>query len=282
MGVIVENIMANRAPTSAKMVIVGDGMIGKTCLVSRFNKEGWEAEAEVKYNPTTFDDHTLAISITDESTGEFEYFDAASMVSEDKFNLEVWDTAGQEAMESLRTLAYPKTHVFLIGYSIDKLSTLENVETEWHRELTEQASSCDVTKGAPRILVGTKCDMRDEAVAKDPANAANFVSAERALEVARKIGCVAFIETSAVTKKNCRELQEKVIQLGLAYASGWECPLSLPTTAVTVEGNNDEAKQNVQAEPTTIGGGMADNEVGNTSTAPKQQQDPKEGCCVLL
>jgi len=198
------------------------------------------------------------------------------MVPEDKFNLEVWDTAGQEAMESLRTLAYPKTHVFLVGYSIDKLSTLENVETEWHRELTQQASACDVTKDAPRILVGTKCDIRDEAVAKDPASAANYVSAERALEVARKIGCVAFIETSAVTKKNCRELQEKVIQLGLAYASGWKCPLSLPA-AVTANNATETTEQETQA----IGGGVIENEEKNTITPPKEKPESK-GCCVLL
>ena len=94
--------------------------------------------------------------VIDEATGDFEFYDNTLHIEDDQFVLEIWDTAGQEAMESLRTLAYPNTHVFLMGFSMDKMATLENVESEWQRELNEQASTCDISKNAPRILIGTK------------------------------------------------------------------------------------------------------------------------------
>ena len=113
------------------------------------------AAPAVSDNPTTFEDRSLPVVI-DEATGDFEFYDNTLHIEDDQFMLEIWDTAGQEAMESLRTLAYPKTHVFLVGFSMDKVATLENVESEWQRELNEQASTCSISKNAPRILIGTK------------------------------------------------------------------------------------------------------------------------------
>ena len=44
-----------------------------------------------------------------------------------KFELALWDTAGQEEYERLRPLTYPGTHVILICYAIDMSDSLENV-----------------------------------------------------------------------------------------------------------------------------------------------------------
>jgi GTPase SAR1 family protein len=58
-------------------------------------------------------------------------------------------------MEALRELAYPKTHVILLGYNTTTPHTLENAQTTWQEELKEKAAACEITKNAPCILVGT-------------------------------------------------------------------------------------------------------------------------------
>ena len=68
---------------------------------------------------------------------------------------QLWDTAGQEAMESLRELAYPKSHVILLGYNTSNSLTLEHAQSTWQEELRGCADKCPITKNAPRILVGT-------------------------------------------------------------------------------------------------------------------------------
>lgn len=256
-------------PKKAKMVIVGDGMIGKTCLVERFSKEGDAANMqEDTYNPTTFEDRSLPVVI-DEATGDFEFYDNTLHIEDDQFVLEIWDTAGQEAMESLRTLAYPNTHVFLVGFSMDKMATLENVESEWQRELNEQASTCDISKNAPRILIGTKCDLRDQALA----DGQECVSYEQAYEVAKRIGCVAFIETSAVTKKNCHELQKLVLLAGVSHAAKEPCPIKLEDYAPTPAPPN----------PATVFAQIVQRSKPQTQTTKAQSPGGSDdSCCILL
>ena len=58
-------------------------------------------------------------------------------------------------MEELRDLAYPKTHVILLGYNTSHPESLENAQTTWQEELKEKAAACEITKDAPCILVGT-------------------------------------------------------------------------------------------------------------------------------
>ena len=41
--------------------------------------------------------------------------------------LQIWDTAGQEALKSLRNMSYPDTDIFMIGYDMTRKNTLENI-----------------------------------------------------------------------------------------------------------------------------------------------------------
>ena len=58
-------------------------------------------------------------------------------------------------MESLQHLAYPKTHVILLGYNTSHPESLEKAQTTWQEELKDKAAVCEITKNAPCILVGT-------------------------------------------------------------------------------------------------------------------------------
>jgi len=56
----------------------------------------------------------------------------------------------QEDYDRLRPLSYPQTDVFLVCFSINSRTTLENVEGKWLPELNYYCPD------APRVLVGCK------------------------------------------------------------------------------------------------------------------------------
>ena len=67
--------------------------------------------------------------------------------------VELWDTAGQEALKTLRLTAYDSCNVFVIGYDMCRKTSLENVP-DWVEEIHD---TWDEEYGI--ILVGTKYDM---------------------------------------------------------------------------------------------------------------------------
>merc|ERR1712080_479881 len=81
-----------------KLVIVGYGACGKTCLLIVFSKDQFP---EV-YVPTVFENYVADIEVDGKQV-----------------ELALWDTAGQEDYDRLRPLSYPDTDVILMCFSID-------------------------------------------------------------------------------------------------------------------------------------------------------------------
>lgn len=128
------------SPIKKKVVIVGDGESGKTCLLRVFFEDIFP---EV-YVPTVFDYYTTVIEVDGK-----------------KVELDLWDTAGQEDYDRLRPLSYGGTDVVIICYSIDTPRSLINVIDKW---VPEVRYFC---KEVPVILVGNKKDIRDNHLQQD-------------------------------------------------------------------------------------------------------------------
>ncbi|KAK4108729.1 ras-domain-containing protein [Canariomyces notabilis] len=172
---------------SKKIVVVGDGGCGKTCLLISYS-QGYFPE---KYVPTVFENYITYP--THPPTGK-------------TVELALWDTAGQEEYDRLRPLSYPETDLIFVCFAIDCPNSLENVMDKWYPEVLH---FCPYT---PLILVGLKSDLRYKKTCIDMLKAQGLtpVTTEQGLAVANKMGAQ-YMECSSKEMKGVEEIFERAI-----------------------------------------------------------------------
>jgi Ras-related C3 botulinum toxin substrate 1 len=173
-----------------KCVVVGDGAVGKTCLLISYSTNQFPSS----YTPTVFDNYTANV-----------------MVDGKPINLNLWDTAGQEDYDGLRPLSYPQTDVFLVCFSIISQHSFENVKSKWYPEIQHHAP------GVPLILVGTKSDLRDdESVIKQlAAKGQRMVTQEEALARCKDLNGRLYMECSALTQEGLKQVFDEAIRAAM-------------------------------------------------------------------
>lgn len=173
-----------------KCVLIGDGAVGKTSLIVSYTTNGYPMD----YVPTAFDNYSVAVS-----------------VDSFQIRLQICDTAGQDDFDSLRPLCYTYTDVFLVCFSTISPISFQNVKAKWIPEVKKHS------KKATIILVGLQCDLRNDV--KVLINLANRkeqpVPESTAESYARSIGAISYIECSALTQKNLKEVFDTAILAGL-------------------------------------------------------------------
>ena len=118
-----------------KVVVVGDGEVGKTCLITAYG----ENKFPDKSTPT----------VSDAYEGAVEY-------EGKELKLHIWDTAGQPEYAAVRPVSYNDADCFVICFSLANRESLEHASTMWKKELNALGP-----KHCPKVLVGTKSDLRD-------------------------------------------------------------------------------------------------------------------------
>ncbi|CAB1348611.1 unnamed protein product [Coregonus sp. 'balchen'] len=176
-----------------KCVLLGDGAVGKTSLVVSYTTNGYPT----KYVPTAFDD-----------------FSAVVQVDGHPVRLQLCDTAGQDEFDKLRHFCYSRTDALLLCFSVVSPASFQNVWEKWVPEIRRR---CPL---APMLLVGTQCDLREDVkVLIELARRRERPVAEvDARALADKVGAVAYVECSALTQKNLKEVFDAAIAVGMKHA----------------------------------------------------------------
>ncbi|CAG9835462.1 unnamed protein product [Diabrotica balteata] len=198
-----------------KCVVVGDGAVGKTCLLISYTTNKFPSE----YVPTVFDNYAVTV-----------------MIGGEPYTLGLFDTAGQEDYDRLRPLSYPQTDVFLVCFSVVSPSSFENVK---EKMLSLQGFGYlklhTIVKKTPFLLVGTQVDLRDDGatIEKLAKNKQKPISIEQGRyffalinyshysvfiqgeKLAKELKAVKYVECSALTQKGLKNVFDEAILAAL-------------------------------------------------------------------
>eukprot|EP01092_Planopodium_desertum_P002957 TRINITY_DN1502_c1_g2_i1.p1 TRINITY_DN1502_c1_g2~~TRINITY_DN1502_c1_g2_i1.p1 ORF type:complete len:205 (-),score=59.61 TRINITY_DN1502_c1_g2_i1:73-660(-) len=179
--------MAEADAQQIKLVVVGDGAVGKTCLLISYANNEFPED----YIPTVFDNYVCNLTAGDR-----------------KIELGLWDTAGQEEYDRLRPLSYSSANVFLICFSVVNPVSFENITAKWHKEVIHYCPN------VPLILVGTKMDLREDPDTKEKLKGLGQdpISPAQGDSLAKKLSCVKYIECSAKTGENLKTVFDEAVK----------------------------------------------------------------------
>lgn len=111
----------------------------------------------------------------------------------------------QLELESLRTLCYDNTDVFLVCFSVVRVSSFDAVATRWLPEIRRLCPS------TPVVLVGTQCDRRVAA----PPGRGSVVSDDCAAALADRVGAVAYLPCSSTLPLGVKDVFDAAIAVSL-------------------------------------------------------------------
>lgn len=150
-----------------KLVLLGEGRVGKTSLVVRFTQHKFAQN----YKPS------LGV----------DFMAKESLINDKKIKFLLFDAAGQDHIAPLRKRYYTGAHGAVIVYDVTRRHTFERVE-RWLDEMQGEIGNVITT------LVGNKIDLENREVTRDEAKA-----------YADKKGLY-YMETSALSGANVEKL----------------------------------------------------------------------------
>jgi len=152
-----------------KLILGGDGAVGKTSMVHRFVEDKFESDYK----------GTIGVSIMKKEC-EFEGLDT-------NVRFVIWDLAGQTQFRRVRRTYLKNAEVGLLVFDVTRRETFESIN-DWNEDIKEAAPSISL------ILVGNKIDLTEQ----------RDVSMEEGENLAEELG-ITYMETSAKTGENVDE-----------------------------------------------------------------------------
>jgi small GTP-binding protein len=172
-----------------KITPVGDGAVGKTSMLTSYT------------NKTVPQDHVATV---------FDNYSCNVTVNDKQVTLNLADTAGQEDFDSLRTLCYPGTNVYLCVFSVNDRQSFDNIASKWMKELGDRSKVKD-SYGVPLIIVGNKTDLRgkENCVSREEGEA---LQKKLSAEYASEITSIHYMECSALKSTGLKEVFDLAIK----------------------------------------------------------------------
>ncbi|XP_065834137.1 ras-related protein Rab-9A-like [Oscarella lobularis] len=130
-----------------KVVILGDGGVGKSSLMQRFVSN--------KFDSQSF--HTIGV----------EFLNKDVSIDGEVYTLQIWDTAGQERFKSLRTPFYRGADCCLLTFGVDDAQSFKNLSM-WKKEFLYYADVRD-PDNFPIVVLGNKVDLPNRQVSHEEA-----------------------------------------------------------------------------------------------------------------
>ncbi|CAK5012548.1 unnamed protein product [Meloidogyne enterolobii] len=158
---------------SFKVVLLGEGAVGKTSLMLRYTENKF------------INEHI--------STIQAAFASKHLIVDNERVELAIWDTAGQERFHALGPIYYRDSHGALLVYDITDRRSFERVK-KWVEELLQMLGDTVVL-----FVVGNKIDLESSRV----------VSVEEATNYASSIN-TQFLECSAKTNEGVDEVFDAI------------------------------------------------------------------------
>jgi small GTP-binding protein len=152
-----------------KLILGGDGAVGKTSMVHRFVENNFETDYK----------STIGTSIMKKEC-DFEGLNS-------KVRFVIWDLAGQSQFKRVRQSYVANSEAGILVFDVTRRDTYENIKV-WHEEIIKEAPNITLT------LVGNKIDLSDSRV----------VSKEEGEALAKQLD-LSYIETSAKTGENIED-----------------------------------------------------------------------------
>ncbi|EXX61897.1 Rho1p [Rhizophagus irregularis DAOM 197198w] len=179
-----------------KLVVVGNGAVGKTALIDTFRNDCFRF-------PTNYVLAFQTFYVDVEIDGQF-------------VDLTLRDTPGQVNYARLRELSYTDAHVCLILFAIDYPDSLDSVEG-WMDELNGNFQQSELP---PVLLIGTKADLRHDISAIEELKKIHqtLVTYEEGLRVANQINAVKYLECSSKAYEGINEVFEQATRAALAFS----------------------------------------------------------------
>ncbi len=165
-------------PTIYKVVLIGDGNVGKTSLVRRFC-EGKFDESRILTIGVDFQVKTVQLG------GR-------------TIRLSIWDVAGQDRFRSFRDQLYAGTLACALVYDVTAPATFFNL-ARWREEVLASVP------GVPLVVIGNKKDL---GAVVPPAEAEGWAKLE---------GQMPFLQTSALTGERVEEFFQGLGYLAYKY-----------------------------------------------------------------
>ena len=175
-----------------KILVLGEGRIGKTCLIER-------------YVNRTFKENYIATIGMDIRNKKLE-------INKRDFNITINDTAGQERFRSLTKMFYKGADGILVGFDLTEPKTLQLVDF-WIQEIENNKSK---EHPISLVLFGNKCDDKE-----------NIKVKQEDIKKMQEKHKLEYFETSAKDGTNVRAIFEHLTKITLK-SRGFLTKIGLP------------------------------------------------------